>query len=144
MDIPERVAARAATRAIVEGECLTSTYSVASHGYAQVGWTESGMRTMTTAHRAAYVFWTGQQIPDGMTVDHTCHNRRCVRRVHLRLLSNPDNGRRNGPDRDYEVGQSCRRNHPASARVRTSEGHLICHECRLVTQAEFRQRRRKA
>ena len=37
--IPSRVAERAATRYVEdENGCFISTYSTASHGYAQIGW----------------------------------------------------------------------------------------------------------
>lgn len=51
--IPDRVALRAATKYKVDGDCWVSTYSVASHGYAQIGWQEKGKLRGTTAHRAA-------------------------------------------------------------------------------------------
>jgi hypothetical protein len=99
--IPADVAARAATRYVVElrvarlGPCHISTYSTASHGYAQIGWQRGGDRDMTTAQRAAWTHFNGP-IPAGLTVDHECHVRPCVRREHLRLLTNPENARDNG------------------------------------------------
>jgi hypothetical protein len=89
--IPEDVAARAALNAVPGTRgCLISTYSVGSHGYAQVGWMRTTGRGMTTAHRASWVATNGQ-IPDGMTVDHLCHVKTCVAIDHLRLLSNVEN-----------------------------------------------------
>lgn len=41
--IPDRVAERAATKyETSEDGCWISTYSVASHGYAQIGWQDAG------------------------------------------------------------------------------------------------------
>src|SRR5690606_17169497 len=85
--IPDRVAERAATAYDEEPEsgCWISTYSTGSHGYAQIGWQERPKvphRRATTAHRAAWVYWTGAQIPVGMTIDHKCKNRRCVNPDH--------------------------------------------------------------
>ena len=86
--IPPSAAERAFTRWVESADgCLISTYSVASHGYAQIGWSRTSGRGMTTAHRAAWVHANGQ-IPDGMTIDHMCKNRRCVNVKHLRVLSN--------------------------------------------------------
>ena len=66
--IPARVAERAATRYVLtETGCHVSTYSTGSHGYAQVGWTDGIFRSMVTAHRVAWVYATGEQIPAGMT-----------------------------------------------------------------------------
>src|ERR1700739_2732367 len=92
--VPTRVAERAYLKYERDAnECHISTYSVASHGYAQIGWTDTwGVRRGTAAHRAAWVHIHGQ-IPEGMTVDHkpTC-DRRCVNVKHLRLLTNFENG----------------------------------------------------
>jgi hypothetical protein len=104
--IPERVCERVLAKVVMgPNGCHISTYSVASHGYAQVGWTDERGRTVTLAHRAA---WTGVHgpIPLGMTVDHTCpvRNRRCVRIDHLRLLPNLENARRTD-GRDWDLGR---------------------------------------
>lgn len=42
------------------------------------------------AHRLAYHFFVGP-IPEGMLVDHTCHNRKCVNALHLRLVTHKQN-----------------------------------------------------
>ena len=86
--IPERVAKRASTRYEVDpaSGCWVSTYSVASHGYAQVGWREGRERWGTTAHRAAWVHAHGQ-IPDGMTVDHMRRSQAELRRVSRPVLA---------------------------------------------------------
>lgn len=111
--IPARAAERAATRWELDPMtgCWISTYSVASHGYAQVGWSiGSGRHAMTTAHRAAWTHWNGP-IPDGMTIDHLCKTRRCVRRDHLRMLTNFENARRTF-GRDWPLGL-CINGHPS-------------------------------
>jgi hypothetical protein len=139
MVIPERVALRAFTRcAPSPSGCLISTYSVASHGYAQIGWTGEGMRTGTTAHRAAWVHVNGQ-IPDGMTVDHTCKNRPCVNVDHLRLLTNYENGRRTF-GRDWPVGE-CVNGHPNSELIVTDGGRRIrCRICQKKHQRDYYHR----
>lgn len=42
------------------------------------------------AHRYSYEISVGE-IPDGMQIDHTCHNRSCVNPNHLRLATNKQN-----------------------------------------------------
>lgn len=42
------------------------------------------------AHRLAYE-WTNGEIPEGLLVDHRCHNRRCVNPDHLRLANRSQN-----------------------------------------------------
>jgi len=42
------------------------------------------------AHRTAYEFTVGP-IPDGMEIDHICHNRKCVNPAHLRPATRKQN-----------------------------------------------------
>lgn len=135
--IPERVAQRAALSFVEVDGCHVSTYSVASHGYAQIGWQESGDRWVVTAHRAAWVCYTGQQIPEGMTIDHLCRNRRCVRREHLRMLTNYENARRTA-GRDWPLGE-CINGHP-NEHLTLSGGKRVCSICNAATQARYRDR----
>ena len=125
--IPPAVASRAATRCeVADDGCWLSTYSTGSHGYAQIGWQTGAERFGVTAHRAAWVFWTGEQIPAGMTIDHTCHNRQCVNPDHLRMLPNFENARRTA-GRDWPIGE-CINGHPNSALVAMG-GRLRCGLC---------------
>ena len=146
MIIPDRVAHRALTRcAPGPGSCLTSTYSVASHGYAQIGWkTTDGGYKGTTAHRAAWVGANGAQIPEGMTVDHVCKNRRCVNPDHLRLLTNLENARRTD-GRDWALGTCIRghgNEHWKSKQPGRTKGY--CVKCRADNQRNRRARKRGA
>lgn len=139
IEIPERVAERAYSCYTVSSDgCLISTYSVASHGYSQIGWCANGKRTMTTAHRAAWVHANGQ-IPAGMTVDHICKTRRCVHVDHLRLLTNFENARRTS-GRDWPIGE-CANGHPNSELV-VWAGRIRCRLCTAGRQRNWRQRNR--
>lgn len=139
--IPQAVARRALERCVPgAGGCLISTYSRGSHGYAQVGWRnrELGKRHMTTAHRAAWVAANGLQIPEGMTVDHTCHTRPCVNPAHLRLLSNIDNARDNGQVRtNPSTDRMWRCGHEIAL---SSTGRGYCRECNNAHRKKQRQR----
>lgn len=75
--------------------CWPWTRSTGSHGYGQ---TWDGV-TVRLAHRVAWALHHGQQVPDGLTVDHECRNRICCNPAHLRLLSNVDNATDNGHGR---------------------------------------------
>lgn len=145
--IPERVAERAATRYIEDEKgCYISTYSVASHGYAQIGWTEGGKVEMTTAHRAAWVYYAGSQ-PVG-TIDHHDHcDRRCVRGSHLRDISNWENARRNRADASPDL-TTCLNGHDApiverkrKRRNGTERIWRTCIECERNRQRRHRVRR---
>lgn len=73
--------------------CLVWTGGINSVGYGQL--THLGI--------ARYVHrWIWEQahgpIPDGLLIDHTCHNRACVELTHLRMASRAENNyNRSGP-----------------------------------------------
>jgi hypothetical protein len=134
---------RVLTRWVAQGECWISTYSVASHGYAQIGWfdPDRGKTVVTTAHRVAWWAANQQPIPPGYTIDHICRVRPCVNPKHLRLLPNSvnaaDNGgaaRRNNPP----TGRLCKRGHPLVANPKTPT-RTYCRDC-----ANAGKRRRRA
>ena len=145
VSVPERVAERAHTKHQVnEDGCWISTYSVASHGYAQIGWQNGKERHSVLAHRAAWTHVNGQ-VPIGMTLDHLCKNRRCVNPAHLRLLPNWENARRNQGD-DWAFG-TCRNGH-ADTNLRTTtrtakSGRkyeaMICKVCRTDYNRKWRE-----
>jgi hypothetical protein len=135
--IPKRVAIRA-SQSWTRGPtgCYISTYSVASHGYSQIGWSANGRTYMTLAHRAAWTRVHGQ-IPAGMTIDHkpTC-DRRCVNVRHLRLLSNYENGRRTR-GRDWPMGE-CINGHPNSL-LHSNKGGTRCSTCQRDAKQRYRE-----
>jgi hypothetical protein len=127
--IPEHVARRVVTNVTAgDAGCVISNYSTGSHGYAQIGWhQDDGRRVATTAHRVAWVAHTGEQIPEGMTVDHICRVRTCVNPEHLRLLTNAENARDNGQVRvNKPTGAIWACGHAA---IRRASGALYCREC---------------
>lgn len=144
--VPPRVAERAATKYEVDDDGhWISTYSVASHGYAQIGWRaeETGKMTGTTAHRAAWVHYTGEQIPPGVTIDHRkgCP-RPCIRKDHLRPLINYENARRTF-GRDWPLGE-CINGHPNSELIIADGGRRIrCRVCLKETRRKYDARRKK-
>lgn len=66
--------------------CWEWTSAVGRNGYGQ--YKHDG--AMRLAHRLSYEMTNGT-IPEGLQVDHTCHNRTCVNPAHLRLASNAMN-----------------------------------------------------
>lgn len=138
--IPQRVKDRAHEKVVrAANGCWISTYSTGSHGYAQIGWKNSGQQHMVLAHRAVWERLNGP-VPIGMTLDHRCKSKRCVNPEHLRLLDNFENGRRiNGAD--WKLGE-CANGHPNSMLGDTfrADRHgnrrdgLRCRECRKLYQ----------
>lgn len=138
-EIPLRAAKRAATNYTVDDNgCFISNYSVASHGYAQIGWQDGSERRVTTAHRAAWVYAHGTQIPEGMTIDHICKTRRCVNPNHLRLMTNFENARRTA-GRDWPVGE-CINGHSNEHLVKGRGGRYECKLCRKIWDERYTAR----
>lgn len=140
--IPGEVALRALSRWTLEAPtgCYISTYSTASHGYAQIGWQErtATSRTRgTLCHRAAWTAVYGQ-IPEGMTIDHLCKNRQCVNVEHLRLLTNYENARRTA-GRDWPLGQ-CVNGH-SDEHLANIAGRWNCRICAGDWQRTHRARK---
>lgn len=64
-------------------------------------WVENGTRH-ARAHRYAYELLVGP-IPKDLTVDHLCHNRRCVNPEHMELVTLAENTRRSNVRRGQAV-----------------------------------------
>lgn len=142
------MAERAATRYRVVGECWVSTYSRASHGYAQVSWkSRYGITQTTTAHRAAWTHHHGP-IPEGLTVDHQktagCTDHGCVRLDHLRLLTNVDNATDNGSATRRTLPLSSQVCHCGETKVQPTNGRPVCRPCASKTRRAWRGQRRAA
>jgi hypothetical protein len=100
-------------------DCWLWTKSVGSHGYGQAG---RGF----LAHRVAWALTNGP-IPDNLTIDHICRERRCCNPAHLRPMENVENARMNG----NFVKTHCKRGHEFTPEnTRTNErGHRWCRTC---------------
>ena len=111
-----------------DDECWLWKQSTGSHGYGQT-WDGN---TVILSHRVAWVLSNGQDIPEGMTIDHICRVRKCCNPSHLRMLSNIDNAKDNG----QSLKTHCPRNHPYDD-INTyidSKGHRRCRECAKLRQ----------
>lgn len=79
------------------GECWTWSATVNSEGYGHF-WVPAPVKSqqMVHAHRVAFIIATGEPVPGGLPLDHSCHtrdaqctggrsclHRRCVRPEHL-------------------------------------------------------------
>ena len=66
--------------------CLIYTGAVNEKGYARISFKN---KTYKASH-VVYQMWHGT-IPEGCEIDHTCYNRRCIERTHLRPLTHKEN-----------------------------------------------------
>lgn len=71
------------------GSCLMWQGAITNNGYGVLHTEIDGQR-YHYAHRVSYRVFTGE-IPEGMQIDHMCHNRACVEPTHLRLATNAQN-----------------------------------------------------
>ncbi|MEW2011509.1 HNH endonuclease signature motif containing protein [Microbacterium sp. NPDC078814] len=95
-DIRQRVESKT-----LRGEgCWAWSGAHANTGYAQV----RENKKLHYVHRLVYAFHNGS-VPDGMVVDHKCHNRGCINPEHLQAVSpKQNNENRSGPARNNTSG----------------------------------------
>lgn len=79
-----------AARTEPSGECLVWTGSKNARGYGKLWVTTDDGRAVVYAHRYAWEQVKGP-IPEGLHIDHVCHNKSCVNVEHLRLATNKQN-----------------------------------------------------
>src|SRR5262245_18698378 len=87
--MPQAVIDRILIRCHAEGSCMVSDYQ-GPRGYGRVAWKVGDRYQHGLVHRRVWEAVNGP-IPEGLTVDHLCRVRKCIRIEHLRLLSHADN-----------------------------------------------------
>jgi hypothetical protein len=112
-----------------------------------------GFHGMALAHRAAYEFTYGP-VPEGLTLDHLCHNedlscrggsgcihRLCVRPDHLEAVDAEENTRRGKRSRRF-----CRNGHERTPDnfYYCKNGRRYCKQCKQQAQKKYRRRLRMA
>lgn len=120
--------------------CWTWTGSLSVHGYGKV----TRQRRFRSAHRLAYELLIGP-IPAGLTLDHLCRNRRCVKPAHLEPVTMRENLRRG----DSPSAIARRTNRCKNGHVYTPEntyfwrGGRSCVVCRRIASATCRAKKSK-
>lgn len=136
-------------------KCIMWEKSLGSTGYGQTFF----QGKVTKAHRAAWIKANGP-IPDGMFIDHMCHNeaakaglckggltckhRACVNVEHLRLTNNIENMMAGIHNRD--VRGVCRQGHPTTPEntMTRKDGRRECAECNRIRSRENYRKKVKA
>lgn len=85
------------------GECWIWTGASDSHGYGHFTVTQERATKHFKAHRWIYEQTCGP-IPEGMVIDHTCHNHACVRPEHLKISTQQANVRNQRLRSDNKTG----------------------------------------
>ena len=145
-DIDESTLRRVLAKAEIQPDgCILWTGAIAPNGYGRVGFGKSQTKV---AHRVIYVWATGQDVPEGLDLDHLCRVRACVNPTHLEPVA-----------RRLNIGRSTSRN-AATIRAdlasgRCGNGHdltapnawamqgasRVCRPCRNETARAYRARR---
>ncbi len=88
----------------------------------------------TNAHRVSWILLRGE-IPEGLTLDHLCQNKRCVNPDHLEPVTRGENARR------YMLGRThCKNGHefnPINTRIAKKDGRRQCRICHRFWQKNF-------
>lgn len=112
---------------VQESGCWTWLGAIKGNGYGSV----YVRGHMQQAHRWVYEQSRGP-IPDGLTLDHLCRNRACVRPDHLEPVSFAENLRRGSGYTGTNFRKTeCKRGHPFTVENirRNARGHRTCIEC---------------
>lgn len=86
-------------------------------------------------HRWLYTTLVGP-IPDGLTIDHTCRNTRCLNIAHLEAVTRSENTKRH-----YRAQTACKKGHPYTdgayyTYVYNGYQRRYCKECMRINRAE--------
>lgn len=149
MTIPTDPRTRVLDKFTVSDGCWLWTGARFASGY---GSFNDGTRTVR-AHRFVYEWLVGP-IPDGMQLDHTCHNdsgcgggpsclhRRCVRPAHLEPVTHLENGRRGEAGAWLAAKTECPSGHAYDeANTRIYQGRRYCRACSRVTSSAYHSRK---
>lgn len=112
-----------------DGGCWQWTGAVSTGGYGtfNLGRDAEGDYRYGYAHRLSYQLYVGP-IPDGLTIDHLCRNKRCVNPDHLEPVTARENMLRGSSPgaRAVRTGR-CPKGHPYDSR--SASGTQRCRTC---------------
>ena len=106
--------------------CIESKRAITTNGYSRIYQNNKHIQ----AHRWAWELINGP-IPEGLVVDHTCSNRKCVAIDHLRLVTQQENimaGKHSIDNRSH-----CNQGHTFEGNIMVRKnGRRECAECNRV------------
>lgn len=101
--------------------------------YAQIRMGRRGFSKNTKAHRVSYELFVGT-VPDGLELDHLCHNTLCINPAHLEPVTHAENMKRR-KDSGLEY---CKHGHKytnETTYIRLDNGRRECKICRKLRRA---------
>jgi hypothetical protein len=110
-------------------------------GYGQT-WDRAAQK-MVKAHRVLYRLFVGE-IPEGMELDHLCHNSSCVNPAHLEPVTHAENVRRGHSGWHWKAKTHCPQGHPyAGDNLIVWRGRRSCRECARRRSAAWKRRQQE-
>jgi len=117
----------------MKSACILFSGHIDRYGYGKLGG--------KGAHRAVYELAIGP-IPEGLTIDHLCRNRRCINPLHMEAVTRKVNTLRGiGPSAMHARQTHCRRGHgftPSNTYLRNGMRH--CRKCNCLRAAAYKLR----
>lgn len=130
----DRLLARAI--GIIATGCWEWTGATARGGYGSQWWDGKLHR----AHRLSYEVFVGP-IPEGLTLDHLCRNKACIRPSHLEPVTNDENVKR-GFEAVVAERQTCGKGHAWTPEntYHNPGGGRRCRACLRIDDKRYRER----
>lgn len=125
-----------------ENGCLLWQGCLNSRGYGCFCFGGKGRTVL--AHRWAYENIRGEAIPDGMTIDHLCRQRRCVNTEHLEVVPLKENILRGtSPTAVNARASVCKHGHELVGEnvIVRSDGRRRCRTCGILNARAWRAAR---
>lgn len=124
-------------------DCWVWTGSVSKAGYGRICISDNGSKRTRSAHRVSYETFKGE-IPEGLTIDHLCKNRKCINPNHLEAVTIKENVHRGNPLWKQQMARThCPKGHEYTEdniyRYTTKHGGT-CRNCKTCMKARTRER----